>query len=508
MQGVTTHTPVQLFFKCTNLLDTDGFSKSDPYVSVYDVTTGKKSLVGKTEVVKNNLNPVFKTGINVNYFFEVRQVYRFEVWDKDTGSADDFLGAVEMTMGEIMSSRDCTKTANLEKRGSITVSVLQQQQGNTLGTVRLTFRGKDLKKMDTFGKTDAYLVINRLLPNGQKKLIHKTETVMKNLNPQWNATPDLDLRDLCGGDTAAACVAIDCFDWDKHSSDDAMGGFVVSVDDLMKGRGEFELRLEKKGKAKSFGFICLDRCDFVPTTSFIDHLRAGLQLNIAFSIDFTGSNGDWRQPNSLHHYDPTNPNAYIRAMLAVSNVVQEYDNDRQFPAYGFGAVTPFTQGTSHFFPLNGSAQNAFLPGMQAVIDTYARLLPQLAFSGPTNFAPTIYNVTQGARQSPNVYTILMILTDGAITDMNQTIDAIVAADDAPLSIIIIGIGNADFSSMETLDADGKALVDGRKRASRRDLVQFVPFNQFAGRDPSMLAAAVLAEVPRQVERWGRLKSGA
>jgi hypothetical protein len=38
------------------------------------------------------------------------------------------------------------------------------------------------------------------------------------------------------------------------------------------------------------------------------------------------------------------------------------------------------------------------------------------------------------------YSILLILTDGLITDMQKTIDTIVAASDKPLSIIIVGVG--------------------------------------------------------------------
>ena len=52
------------------------------------------------------------------------------------------------------------------------------------------------------------------------------------------------------------------------------------------------------------------------------------------------------------------------------------------------------------------------------------------------------------------YYVLLILTDGAICDMGQTKDAIVAASHLPISIIIVGVGNADFSSMNILDGDG------------------------------------------------------
>lgn len=272
---------------------------------------------------------------------------------------------------------------------------------------------------------------------------------------------------------------------------------------LSAGGTENELVKQKKDKEKSYGFIAVDRCDFARGYSFAECLQSGVQINIAFSIDFTASNGDPLQPQSLHHYDPRVPNDYIRAMLAVSNVVQEYDNGRVFPAFGFRAIIPFTSGTSHFFPLNGNCTNPYLSGMQAVVDTYAALLPMLQLSGPTNFAPTIRTMAEGARQERGVYTLLLILTDGAITDMQDTIDVIVTVDDAPLLIVIIGIGNADFTSMEQLDGDVAPFRDRRGVATRRDSLQFVPFSRFTDKQPAHLAAEVLHEVPRQVEVWGQ-----
>jgi hypothetical protein len=44
--------------------------------------------------------------------------------------------------------------------------------------------------------------------------------------------------------------------------------------------------------------------------------------------------------------------------------------------------------------------------------------------------------------------VLLIITDGEINDMPQTIDAIVASAQQPMSIIIVGVGSADFSSKQ------------------------------------------------------------
>lgn len=44
--------------------------------------------------------------------------------------------------------------------------------------------------------------------------------------------------------------------------------------------------------------------------------------------------------------------------------------------------------------------------------------------------------------------------------MKETISSIVeASHNDPLSIIIVGIGDANFDDMQTLDSDDKSLVD-------------------------------------------------
>ena len=92
----------------------------------------------------------------------------------------------------------------------------------------------------------------------------------------------------------------------------------------------------------------------------------------------------------------------------------------------------------------------------------------------------------------------MILTDGTIHDFDQTKDVICRAAYLPISIIIIGVGNADFSSMEQLDGD-QGLYDSKGQKCPRDLVQFVQFNQF--NDIVSLQTEVLKELPRQVVQY-------
>lgn len=70
------------------------------------------------------------------------------------------------------------------------------------------------------------------------------------------------------------------------------------------------------------------------------------------------------------------------------------------------------------------------------------------------------------------YTVILILTDGAIHDMAETKDQIVRASMLPISIIIIGIGNSqELTKMEELDGDRQGgIFNSIGQKSARDLV--------------------------------------
>jgi len=74
---------------------------------------------------------------------------------------------------------------------------------------------------------------------------------------------------------------------------------------------------------------------------------------------------------------------------------------------------------------------------------------------------------------------LLIITDGIINDMQKMIDQIVRCANLPISIIIVGVGNEDFESMDILDADDEPLYSMKyKKYMDADIVQFVPFRDF------------------------------
>ena len=61
--------------------------------------------------------------------------------------------------------------------------------------------------------------------------------------------------------------------------------------------------------------MCLHQ--MVKLYSFLEYIMAGCQINFTVAIDFTISNGEARDPSSLHYIDPHAPNEYTKALVAV-----------------------------------------------------------------------------------------------------------------------------------------------------------------------------------------------
>lgn len=88
-------------------------------------------------------------------------------------------------------------------------------------------------------------------------------------------------------------------------------------------------------------------------------------------LSFFKGNGDPTDPNSLHHFSASGsrPNPYEQAIQAVGEIIQDYDQSKTFPAYGFGARVPPSGEVRHNFPVT-LTENPFCNGIDGVMDAY------------------------------------------------------------------------------------------------------------------------------------------
>uniref|UniRef100_A0A671TEU1 Copine-3 n=1 Tax=Sinocyclocheilus anshuiensis TaxID=1608454 RepID=A0A671TEU1_9TELE len=491
---------VELSISCNNLLDKDVGSKSDPLcVLLQSVGDDKWSEVERTERVKNCQDPEFSTKLHIDYHFEKVQKLKFGIYDIDNKSVDlkddDFLGGFECTLGQVCIMKSITADEVKDNRAVV-----------------MEVEAKNLDKKDMFGKSDPFLEFFKQEEDGKWQLVHRTEVIKNNLNPSWKKFT-VSLHTFCSGDLNKP-IKVHCFDYDSDGSHDLIGVFQTNVSDLQKAV-EFDcIHPEKQKKKKSYknsGVIRIKYCKLEAQYSFLDYVMGGCQINFTVGIDFTGSNGDPRSPDSLHYLSPNGVNQYLSAIWSVGQVVQDYDTDKLFPAFGFGAQVPPNFQVSHEFPLNFNAKSPYCQGVQGIVDAYRMVLPQIRLYGPTNFSPIINHVARiaaEAAQQTNAaqYCVLLIITDGEITDLDQTRQSIVNSSKLPMSIIIVGVGEADFKAMEFLDGDSGVLKSLTGEPVARDIVQFVPFKQFTSAPKEALAQSVLAEVPNQLVSYFKMRN--
>nr|XP_027789117.1 copine-7 isoform X1 [Marmota flaviventris] len=510
---------VELRLSCRHLLDRDPLTKSDPSVVLLQQAQSQWVQVGRTEVVRSSLHPVFSKVFTVDYYFEEVQRLRFEVYDthgpSGLSSQDDFLGGMECTLGQIVAQKKMTRPLLLKlgrTAGKSSITVVAEDISGNNGYVELSFQARKLDDKDLFSKSDPFLELFRINRDGSEQLVYRTEVVKNNLSPVWEPFK-VSLNSLCSCEETRPLKGL-VWDHDSRGRHDFIGEFSTTFAEMQKafseGRAQWEcVNAKYKQRKRSYrnsGVVVLAGLELHRVHSFLDYIMGGCQIHCTVAIDFTASNGDPRNSCSLHHIDPRQPNEYLRALVAVGEVCQDYDSDKRFSALGFGARIPPKYEVSHDFAINFNPEDDECEGIQGVVEAYQNCLPQVQLYGPTNVAPIISKVARMAAVEERTgeasqYYILLILTDGVVTDMADTREAIVRASHLPMSIIIVGVGNADFTDMQTLDGEDGVLRSPRGEPALRDIVQFLPFRELKSASPAALAKCVLAEVPKQMVEY-------
>ncbi|KAF3856709.1 hypothetical protein F7725_017432 [Dissostichus mawsoni] len=173
-------TKVELCVSCTDLLDKD---------------------VGSNQRLK------------LDYHFEKVQNLKLGVYDIDNSSSDlgddDYLGGVELTLGQIVASKSLTRPLQLKKgkpagKGSITITAEEIKDNRA---IELEFEAKNLDK----------------------------KVVKNNLSPSWKKFT-VALQTFCGSDLERP-LKVDCSDYDSDGTHDLIGSFTTKVSELMKAAG-------------------------------------------------------------------------------------------------------------------------------------------------------------------------------------------------------------------------------------------------------------------------------
>ncbi|KAI4320164.1 hypothetical protein MLD38_033670 [Melastoma candidum] len=220
--------------------------------------------------------------------------------------------------------------------------------------------------------------------------------------------------------------------------------------------------------------------------------HAGLESsNLIVGIDFTKSN-EWTgarsfNKKSLHHIgEGLNP--YEQAISIIGKTLAAFDDDNLMPCFGFGDASTHDQDVFSFYPEERCC-NGFEEVLTDILCTNHR------------------DGHDHCRKKRGQYHVLLIIADGQVTrsvdtergrlspQEQKTVDAIVQASKLPLSIILVGVGDGPWDTMQEFDDN----IPDREF----DNFQFVNFTEIMSKNVPLsrketeFALTALMEIPSQ-----------
>lgn len=461
---------IELLISCTGLADLDEFTKSDPMCVLFYKQFGQWKEFGRTEAIRDTLNPKFVESFMLDYEQDLQQALMFSIYDIDSRSTDlkhhDFVGSVELSLSSLLDPlKTCTtvcKTLRVpgDPRARGMINITAEVVRPSKNKVSVHAAGHKLVKTGKIimSKPDVYMEISRSIDSISYHPVYRTETVHRSQNPRWRPF-ELSLQRLCNGNWDRL-IQFSCWHHSGTGDYKMIGRKVTTLREIniMKKQGHFTevVLVPKKDNVKHSVKVatcgCLRFFQFRLDChySLLDFYRGGLQIYPIIGIDFTSSNGRATDKLSLHNISGHRENQYISVLESLCAMISEYNREQKLSLLGFGAKLPKSDKTSHCFPL--CPESVYVYGTKSAITYYKTSVEKLQFSGPTRIKKIIAMAESLAVKQPTqdnqLYHVLIIITDGVINDIDDAIERIVSISHLPLSIIFVGVGPADFSLME------------------------------------------------------------
>ncbi|KAI6220811.1 Copine family protein 5 [Aphelenchoides fujianensis] len=507
------------------------FSESeDAQQGTWKVTTAS-DVVNKAEHF--DLPSVFA----VEFQFERCQYIKLEICDWSEFSTK-ILGYTVFAVSELVTQRD----------GGLQRAVVDDESGVTVATVNIScvlqpkphsillqFYAKNLTTRRNImpNAAQVFFEVQKVEENQEEVVLYRSEcckyatkTLFRTFSLQSSDILDWFVVGVGNEErrtTDCSPIQVTCFYRDSKNPKVEIGQFSTNFLRLKKGPSTENLYTivheSSKGHRKSCGEFELMKFNEMALPSFLEFISAGTAVNVAFAVDLTQSEGE---------VDMTNVQKYVDdvelAIRAVGEPLHDFNVANLYAAFGFGAKVPPHYRESQEFclaiypfllPFTCLLQNLetdpHCRGINGVLDAFRTAFANSQPMDTAHLSHVIYYCSKLAQNAMNrnksaVYYILVVITRGCFDDIKETVQALIFASRAPISVVFVGVGELDLVELQRLGTAGTRLnYHGRK--PDRDCGQFVSIPKCREDEPNatelrgLIAERALAQIPWQMTMW-------
>ncbi|KAK6732899.1 hypothetical protein RB195_016962 [Necator americanus] len=460
----------------------------------------------------------FEDKIPYKYVFEKAQLIKIDICrlhDGETASgSDDVVASCIFKVDELIGSFGLQLRRSLLRSVSIAQSlstsrpsqkivggvIISAQMPEKEQPIIVQFAGRSLERKDLiWDETAVFFRVFRLeegKDDDELVLLYESEAIKNHSHPQWG---EFRLGTQDAADNRNRLLEVWVMYRDVDGSEGYIGKFLTTYAKMKYGPGSDnvytvinEMKQQQKKNYENSGRMELVKFTDVSFFSFLDYIVSGTQLHYEVAVDF--SSDESIATADQHRFDAD----LQLAIRAVGGILRDYTPNRLFAAFGMGAKTPPTFQEAHEFHLNFNI-DPICRGLDGVIEAYRKAQSVVVPMKSAKFAPVVNSAIRLSLRSGFRglhYHVLAIFTRGTPTDIKELSAAMMGASDAPISIVVIGIGNGDFSQLLKLAA--------KRKEGTRSCLQFINITDIieSGNSPaenrSRIAQKALRAIPEQM----------
>eukprot|EP00929_Paragymnodinium_shiwhaense_P107937 TRINITY_DN74289_c0_g1_i1.p1 TRINITY_DN74289_c0_g1~~TRINITY_DN74289_c0_g1_i1.p1 ORF type:complete len:1286 (+),score=315.88 TRINITY_DN74289_c0_g1_i1:252-4109(+) len=246
--------------------------------------------------------------------------------------------------------------------------------------------------------------------------------------------------------------------------------------------------------------------------SFLDFLRGGMRLRLIMGLDFSRARGGITEAvvHAMGQRSEDAPNSFMQIMKAYAQLFNCYDPFDRYLVYGIGArVPPGKLINSDAFALTGDFFDPEVESVPGLFKAYRDALRITSRHGPTRLSPIVEMASRFARQHADAeklnrgqtemqffVLVVMLANDVERADRSPTIEALAAAVNLPLRIVVASVGDKDdFEFIQHIQAELRAHLKMQVDYTERDSCDIV-FHEHI--DPTLTEEELVKAVGRSL----------